>query len=159
MKKFLFVLIVLLLVSVAIPVLASTDGVDLSSMSLEELLGLRNDVDEEIRTRTAQPSAALYNGIYIVGENIKPGRYLLTVIQPVIEEKSDLGYVNGDLTTLLSTVDYADLYIVTSNGEKGSVNLHAGESIILELNNGTTLTISNVISATLTEVPQASYAP
>jgi hypothetical protein len=143
MKKFLFVLIVLLLVSVALPVISSADGFDFSSMSLEELLGLRNAVDEEIRTRVSQPSAALYNGKYIVGKDIRSGRFVLTVIQPVIDEWDDEAHV---------CIEFVD-------GEHDTLYLHAGESTILDLIDGTTIEINDVISATLTEVPQASYAP
>ncbi len=143
MKKFLFVLVVLLLVSIAIPVLASTDGFDLSSMSLEDLLGLRNAVDEEIRTRVSQPSAALYNGKYTVGKDVRSGRFMLTVIQPVVDEWDDEAYV----------------YIEFADGEHDTLSLHAGESTILDLTEGAVITVKDVISATLTEVPQASYAP
>lgn len=159
MKKFLLVLIVLLLISVALPAVSLADGFDFSSMSLEELLGLRNAVDEEIRARVSTPSAALYNGVYIVGKDIKPGRYLLTVLQPVVEEKSRLGYVDGKDTTLFYTIDYAEVYIEFADGEDDILYLHAGESMILDLTEGTVMTINDVISATLTEAPQTSYIP
>lgn len=143
MKKFLIVLVVLLLISVALPVVSSADGFDFSSMSLEELLGLKKAVDEEILTRVSQPLAALYNGKYVVGNNIRSGRFVLIVTQPVVD----------------GSFDYAEVFLTTSDGEEESFHLHAGESLILDLVDGTILEVWNVISATLTEVPPASYAP
>ena len=143
MKKFLFVLIVLLLVSIALPVISSADGFDFSSMSLEELLGLRNAVDEEIRTRVSAPSAAIWNGTYVVGNDIKSGRYLLTVVNVTPDENRD----------------YSSFSITTPEGKDDYFLLVAGESQIIDLGEGYIFEVNDVISATLTEVPQASYAP
>ena len=142
MKRFLFVLAILLLIAAILPSVSIADGFDLSSMSLEELLTLRNDINDEINKRVIQPSMAIYNGAYIVGVDIKAGRYLFTVEQPVID----------------GSIDYASMYIITSDDELTFL-FHAGESMILDLVDGMKLEIESVLSATLTDVPPASYAP
>ena len=74
MKRFLSVSIVLcLLISVGF---AETD---LQSMNLDELADLRNQIDQEIRSRLSNNSGTINTGEYVVGKDIKAGLYELTV--------------------------------------------------------------------------------
>lgn len=73
MKKFLCLFLVLLFVATA----AVAEGFDFADMSLEELLALRVALNAEIAERYEPDSMAIYNGKYIVGEDIKAGLYLV----------------------------------------------------------------------------------
>ena len=143
MKRFLFVLSVLLLIAAILPSISLADGLDLSSLSLEDLLGLRKAIDEEIHIRISQPSETLYDGVYVIGTDIRSGRYLVTVIDCCVDEYSDS----------------ASFRITSVNGEKDRFYLVPGQSRIVELVDGTTFEVEDVLSATLSDVPPASYAP
>lgn len=53
------------------------EGIDISSLSDDDLLVLKKSVDEEITSRGLNDLSVLPSGIYIVGEDIKSGHYHL----------------------------------------------------------------------------------
>lgn len=77
MKK--FIALVLALLCLSIPALA--EEVDLSSMDLAALLKLHAELDSAIQEKfdCELDANGLYQGIYVVGKDIKAGRYLLTM--------------------------------------------------------------------------------
>lgn len=74
MKKILCLLVALLLVGS----LGLAEALDLSSMTDEELLALKEQVNQAISDRGLVKEFQLTAGIYIGGVDIKPGRYTLT---------------------------------------------------------------------------------
>ncbi len=75
MKKFLCLLIALLLVGT----IALSESVDLSSMTNDELLALKDQVVQEINERGITTDPHLLSGIYIAGSDITPGKYIIHV--------------------------------------------------------------------------------
>ena len=77
MKK--FIALVLALLCLSVPALA--EEVDLSSMDLATLLKLHAELDSAIQEKfdCELDANGLYQGIYVVGKDIKAGRYLLTM--------------------------------------------------------------------------------
>ena len=75
MKKLLTVISILSLVFCSISGLS--EGIDLKSMSDEELIELELAVREEISNRRDGTDFVLYPGNYIIGEDIASGRYIL----------------------------------------------------------------------------------
>ena len=70
MKKFLCVLILCV-----IPVVAFSDGIDLSSMSFDDLIALRYKIDSEILSRPEWKETEVPQGTWVVGEDIPAGSY------------------------------------------------------------------------------------
>lgn len=77
MKK--FIALVLTLLCFSIPAFA--EEVDLSGMDLAALLKLHEQLDSAIQEKfdCELDANGLYQGIYVVGKDIKEGRYLLTM--------------------------------------------------------------------------------
>lgn len=72
MKRiFTMVLCMLILFSVS----ALGEGIDLSSLTLDELVALRESVNIEIDNRIGIIDSQIGTGQYVVGENLKAGKY------------------------------------------------------------------------------------
>ena len=78
MKKFLAALLILSLLTV--PTLAES-SIDLASMSLDELIALREEVEAEIKEKGGAVEYDLSAGKYIVGVDIAPGSYVITAAE------------------------------------------------------------------------------
>lgn len=77
MKKFLCLLAALLLIGS----IALAEAIDLSSMTDDELLALKDQVSQAVSDRGLVKEFQLTAGIYIGGVDIKPGRYILTATE------------------------------------------------------------------------------
>ena len=73
MKKFLCLVVALLLVGMV----ALCEGIDVSSLSDNELLELRDQVDNAISDRGLLSGTTLPSGKFVVGEDIKEGKYII----------------------------------------------------------------------------------
>lgn len=78
MKK--FIALALALLCLALPAMA--EEIDLNSMTLAELLKLHEQLDAAIQEQydCILDSNGIYQGVYVVGTDIKAGRYLLTSV-------------------------------------------------------------------------------
>ncbi len=76
MKKWLSFLLVLMLL--ACTGLASAEGMDLSSLSDDELMALHLRVHDEIVARRISATAKLPSGAYIAGKDLPAGSYIFT---------------------------------------------------------------------------------
>lgn len=77
MKKVLCLLVALMLIGS----IALAETMDLGSMTDEELLALKVQVDQSISDRGLIQEFQITAGIYIGGVDIKPGRYMLTATE------------------------------------------------------------------------------
>ena len=104
------------------PVLA--EGIDLDSLTLDELVELRSLINDEINTRLAETSSVFYPFDYIVGTDIPAGRYIITV--STVE--SIWGYLRicAAGTTDFKFVDYLELE------KEYTVTLQEGDIIRIE---------------------------
>lgn len=122
MKKRLALVLVLLLVLPAVSVLAEST-IDLSSMSLEALVALSNQVAAEMDSRNGPGATRFVLPIskYVCGEHIRAGRYTISNIgeEDVILRVSDANNQNGTNAHLLTgesiTIDLADTWVLQIN--------------------------------------------
>jgi hypothetical protein len=110
MKKFIALLLAMLCLS--IPVMA--EEIDFSSMDLAALLKLHEQLDAAIREQIdcVLDGNNLYQGIYVVGQDITPGRYLLTSLSKTYfmchlyeDEAHKAAHDGGQHETLLAVGD------------------------------------------------------
>lgn len=139
LKKFLCLILVLLFVATA----AVAEGFDFADMSLEELLALRVALNAEIAERYEPDSMAIYNGKYIVGEDIKAGLYL------VYNDNEVLG------NSMYVSITYPD----DSNRDTLGEFVHYKCPYQLKLEDGSILRISESVSAHLEEIQTPEWAP
>ena len=77
MKKFLCLLVALVLIGS----IALAEAIDLSSMTDDDLLALKEQVIQAVSDRGLIKEFQLTAGVYIGGVDIKPGRYMLTATE------------------------------------------------------------------------------
>ena len=75
------VILCALLLSVSLLGVAIAEGIDYTSLSLEDLITMRDDISREINQRVASSSDALIPGEYLVGRDIAPGAYTVTCLK------------------------------------------------------------------------------
>ena len=103
-------------------------SVDVTSMSLDELVEMRAVISEEINERIGSDSEVINQGNYLVGKDIMAGAYVLTAMdksvsigilrdQKALEEK--------DESALIS-----DLYL--TSGESGNIFLESGNVLMIK---------------------------
>lgn len=71
MKKLAAILLALFVICAA----ACAEGIDLSGMSFDDLLALRQRVDEAIWNSDGWQSVTVPGGVYVIGEDIPAGRW------------------------------------------------------------------------------------
>lgn len=137
MRKFLAILMLCLLLIV--PAFAET--FDLSSMSLDDLIQLRDAVRNELSARIGSDPMTIVSGKYIVGTDIKAGYYLLVVDSVAVK--------------------YVDLSLVWLDESHDDVweQLREGEIYYLKLEDGMKLTLENVASAHLEAIAAPEWVP
>lgn len=122
MKKCAVVLLVMTLVLCAATGLA--ESVDLSQMTLDELITIQKRVDDEIRSRLSFSSFSMYPGTYVVGTDIKAGAYVITggsnmeysSVAAVFESQENLlEYVSWDSSDNLQKYSKHAAYIRANN--------------------------------------------
>lgn len=75
MKKIVSLLLVFLLLAGSA---ACAEGTDFSTMTTDELLALREELNAEINTRIGDDNTLIGDGVYVAGVDIKPGMYQIT---------------------------------------------------------------------------------
>ena len=140
MKRLLIILA--LLIVIAVPALA--EPVDYSSMTLEQLIEMRSKINQEIDARIGTSTTAIYSGVFVVGKDIKPGRYVL------ILEK---GLKYPTASTYFGTEKYAD------DSQYQAYELRDGESTYIELVDGMTFTLDQIMIAYLQPLTKPEWAP
>ena len=135
MRKFLAILIVCILLT--IPALAET--VDLSSMSLEELIQLRDAVNTAINEQLdfGFDDSKIGMGYYDVGVDIKPGKYDLICIFAEMEHFS------------VNDTDQSQCMVVVASDRSDNAEaisefyyITVGQQISVELEEGNVLVIA-----------------
>lgn len=121
-------------------------GVDISALSDEDLLALRGAVEDEFAKRfLSLDSGRIYDGIYIVGEDIAPGKYVMSC--------TDAGdSIVGYIVDIGSAPD--------ENGERKGVfyeSADPGSELYLSLEEGMAVRIEHVVEGYLTPV-KSSWA-
>lgn len=102
MKK---ILVMILAVCLLIPIAAADDGFDLSSLSFEQLLDLKQKVTAEIVSRPEWKAVTVPAGEWIIGVDIPAGYYSMSAEGLAITEAKPAGS------------EYFDFYHVLVAGE------------------------------------------
>ena len=70
---------------------ASSISIDVSSMTMEELVSFRDEINQEINSRLGSDESKIYIGDYVVGKDIKPGRYIIIFEENPASTKDEEG--------------------------------------------------------------------
>lgn len=141
MKKF----IALALCAVMLGSLGLAEEIDISGMSVDELLALRVRIDDQLAAMLPSDSSAIFRGVYIVGTDIAPGKYVFEC-------------------TEVSVDDYGQLEINESEDEDGyreeilDVNIYPGDKCYLDLTEGMLMEIEDG-SGTLKKAEGLDWMP
>ena len=73
MKKMAVLFLALILIFPA----ARAEDIPISSLSTDELISLRDRINDELSLRLKDGTSAIYSGDYVVGQDIKAGQYIL----------------------------------------------------------------------------------
>lgn len=112
-KKFLSVILTLCLL---LPVIALAE-IDLSAMSVDELIALNKAVVMELMSRKDFKEVPVPAGTYKVGEDIPAGSYTVRAKQLAA------------LITFEKNGDYGDMYTIESDSCIGKLTLEEGEAV------------------------------
>lgn len=141
MKKVLaFLLVCILFVT---PVFA--EGVDLSSMSVEELIQLHNQIDEILADKFKCELDVIYPGTYVVGRDIKEGRYILNCLKT--------GIVNFWIITF-----YENEEELENRNSLTNENLRIGDQVQINLIDGMVVEIDDGLG-TISVVEKQPWEP
>ena len=141
MKK--FIALVLTLLCFSIPAFA--EEVDLSGMDLAALLKLHEQLDSAIQEKfdCELDANGFYQGIYVVGKDIKAGRYLLTMTT----ETYFMCHLYEDMT-----------HKEAHDGGQHETLLAVGDTLQLTLEDDMVLVIDQG-AVSVKMVPKAEWAP
>ena len=135
MKKFLaMILMVMFAVSISITAMSEEVEIDLTSLSLEELIELRDSAAQEICSRIgfSFEDNQIGSGYYLVGEDIKAGQY--EFICTTSESRKQIS--TGE-------IEYIGQIWILSSGEEETAeelfsyaNIPIGQKIMIKLEDG-----------------------
>lgn len=128
MKK---VFVVAIAITMLLSISAFADGMNVEKMSLEELISLRETIDSEIQTRLGFSDDIIGSGYYVVGEDIKAGKYEL---QCVLAQNGEDPYEQCHLAIGDSADDDAETLFEYSN-------VQVGQQVMIELKDKNVLAI------------------
>lgn len=150
MKKVLAIFLAALMLAAGCLALAEGEGevagVDISALSDEDLLALRGAVEDEFAKRfLSQGSDRIYDGVYIVGEDIAPGNYVISCMDA---GDSVIGYVVEIRSAMNKDGKREDVFYESPD---------PGTEVFLSLEEGMQLKIESVVEGYLTPV-KSSWA-
>lgn len=146
MKK---LLIVLLIICTLFTVTAYASPVDFGSMTTDELIDLRDALNVEIANRIGNEDSLIYVGRYVVGEDIKAGRYVINFLSK--EDSIDTEY--GTVVIYYTEEDDRSM---TMN--KDVLYFPLGEDGCIELADGNVVYIKEA-AASIHSIAKPSWAP
>ena len=125
----------------SVSVMADVSDIDLTSMSTEDLVSLKNSIDSEIGTRGGDN--IIGQGIYEVGVDIKAANFKLTSVQNADYTSTYIYIYNSkeDMEADKESDDYIIYYDVEESGTVRSANLNlkdgqfvkiSGDSAVIE---------------------------
>lgn len=151
MKKLISLLLVCLL---SFGAAASAEGLDLSAMSLNELVELHKLLDAEIDARIGCSPSLIAGGVYTAGDTIKTGAYAITCTAAYTEEGMAIQiYANHEQYEKSRSVysQYKDDYQLFAG------SIQPGHSVTVSLSEGMVLVIDG--GAGLIEALAPTWAP
>ena len=142
MKKIISIAILLVFVVTC----SYAEELDYSSLTADELIGMRNQITAELNSRFSPDPSAIYSGNYIVGKDIKAGQYIFAY------DKLAEGCTYGELLL------YANEEARENRDEYVLENLRIGVEFYLNLVDGMIVEV-NLGSGTLRATVTPEWAP
>lgn len=142
MKKLLATMMVVLMLVTP----ASAESIDLDSMSTDDLLSLRNQINNILIERMASDASSIYSGNYTVGVDIKAGRYVIK-----FDELAE-GETTGIIWTFASPEDFKSRRYITAD------YLKIGVEYQVTLEDGMVLEITRA-KGTIRAIAKPEWAP
>lgn len=107
---------------------ALAEDIDLSSLSLDDLTLLQQRVSAEIASKIPDAGDPLPEGMYTVGEDLKPGKYILTITHV---KRDSVG------------ASYGQLCVRDDSGSLGfyNYNIEPGECMFFSFREGMSLEV------------------
>jgi hypothetical protein len=127
MKKILSLMLVMMI----IPSIAYGQEIKYSDMTIEELIFLRNEIDNKIIARLSQ-GVSFAIGVYEVGIDIESGEYIFTLIEPDLDHR---------YTSYIAIYPSYDYFIEGTNAVIEYYNLTEKQPIHFRLKEGQVLHI------------------
>lgn len=141
MKKLLAILILMMLLVTS----AYADIIDLSSMTVEELIALHEQIDGILQEKFECKLGVFYPGNYVVGRDIKEGQYIFSCTK--------VGLANfWILTTYETEEDFAN------RNSYAKQNLQVGGQVQINLTDGMVLSVGDGLG-TIQPVVKSDWAP
>lgn len=122
MKKLLALSLILIL---ALPA-ALADGVDLSSMSYDELTALRSQLEQEIMSRPEWKEVQVPPGNYVAGVDFPAGRYTVELRSSNTGSLIFSVYQDEKAETI-----YSKMYMVSMDNPTASITFKEGNFLVL----------------------------
>ncbi len=140
--------IVILSFLLAFSGVAAAEGIDLTTMTLDELVALHQSVDAEIDARISCDPEMIPAGVYVVGESIKAGKYNIL---------TNDDYYGFNVATFASKEIYEKAF-AENNEALASFQCYVGsdDSAFVQLDDGMVLLVSGTA---LIEEAKASWMP
>lgn len=138
LKKFLSVLILVLLFSSS----SVAEGVDLKTMSIDDLIALKNAITDEIYSRLdfSFEDTKIGAGYYLVGEDIKAGKYEFICTSAETESFSSGYEWSHGIVCVASSADDDAVKVIEFGeiqvGEKYKFELKEGQVLVIARCNG-----------------------
>lgn len=157
MKRFLCLVLALVFLSAS----AAAEELDLAGMDFESLMQLKQAVDAELYSRPAAEPRVLQPGIYEIGKDILPGRYLARVNSYEFGKNT---YCHLSIyKTFKAAADYGDcVYYETISLEDGSLGIDLPDGKFFKVDGfPVTVSVSELTEEELYEYvpPEGTYVP
>lgn len=128
---------------------AYASSVDIDSMTMDELIELRDAITKKINSSYGEDAETIYHGRYIVGKTIKPGQYILVFYKDATVNKS---YTSGEVMIAEDTESYDNRDYISDNF------FDFGEECYVDLKDGMVMFL-NYAPAIIRPVEKPSWAP
>lgn len=139
MKK---ALIALLVIFTLFTTTAYASSIDLESMTTDELIELKNKIHQEIMERMQDEDIEepIYQGTYIVGEDIKPGKYVLVFRNSDFDKKDSDRFFGCGISCYQNSENYdndnAIFHELLDYDEERGIVLDDGMILVIRSNYG-----------------------
>lgn len=127
MKRALCILIVLL-IALPLPCLAS-ENIDISSMTFDELISLRDKITKEITSRPEWKDVTVPAGVYEIGTDIPAGHWTISYNGNILAMVTYGKSLNASKTDI---DDWDVLQMLNPENKSMSIELKAGYHIVIQ---------------------------
>lgn len=128
---------------------AYASSIDIDSMTMDELIELRDAITKKINSSYGEGAETIYQGQYAVGKTIKPGRYIIVFYKDTTVDDS---YFAGEVIISENKESFDDWEYVRDDF------FNFGEECYVDLKDGMIMFL-NYAPAVIRPVEKPSWAP